>query len=163
MSAPHASLILIAHNIRSLFNVGSLFRTCDGAGIQRLYLTGYTGFPPRKEITKTALGAEESVDWAHHWEIEDVLYPLKATGYEIWCVEKSQSSQDYTRPHIPEKLALILGNEVSGVEPELLEHSDKTIHVPMYGHKVSLNVSVCAGVILYGLQSRFALQSELQI
>src|SRR5690606_10192299 len=114
-------LVLIAHNIRSLHNVGSLFRTCDGAGVKHLYLTGYSGFPPRKAISKTALGAEATVPWTHDWEIENVLFLLSQQAYTILAVETLAQSQAYYDLQVPERLALILGNEVQGLEPELLD------------------------------------------
>lgn len=153
-------LVLIAHNIRSLYNVGSLFRTCDGAGVRQLWLTGYSGFPPRKEISKTALGAEEAVKWQHSWEIAPVLTHLREQGFTIAAVEQTEQSQVYTDYRVPDKLALILGNEVSGLEPEVLALIDTALHVPMLGIKKSLNVAVCGGVILYGLRARWECQPE---
>lgn len=144
-------MVLIAHNIRSLHNIGSLFRTCDGAGVRHLYLTGYSGFPPRKEISKTALGAENSVSWSHHWEIETVLFELSQQQYAILAVETLPDSIPYTEWPVTERVALILGNEVEGLEPELLEYVDASLCIPMYGQKNSLNVAVCGGVMLYGL------------
>lgn len=92
---PFQSLILIAHNIRSLHNVGSLFRTADGAGVTKLYLTGFSGHPPRKEISKTALGAEDMVDWEHQWEIETVVDRVLEEGYALAAVEKHDTSIPY--------------------------------------------------------------------
>lgn len=151
-------LVLIAHNIRSLHNIGSLFRSCDGAGVKHLYLTGYSGFPPRKEISKTALGAEDSVPWSHHWEIEETLFQLSQAHYTILAVETLAESLPYTELKVPERVAVILGNEVQGLEPELLDYVDASIYVPMYGTKNSLNVAVCGGVILYGLQAAYQFQ-----
>lgn len=151
-------LVLIAHNIRSLYNVGSLFRTCDGVGVSKLYLTGYSGFPPRKEISKTALGAEASIAWEQSWEIGPVLQQLRQEGYAIAAIEKIEGSQEYTSYAVPSKLALILGNEVTGIEPELLAGLDAILHVPMLGIKNSLNVAVCGGVVLYGLRAAWAAQ-----
>lgn len=148
------SLILVAHDIRSLHNVGSLFRTCDGAGVEKLYLTGHCGFPPRKEISKTALGAELSVPWEHHWTIEPVLGDLRAQGYSLVALEQSEQSRDYfdwLKQGPPAKIALILGNEVGGLEPALLAQLDAVIELPMLGAKKSLNVAVCGGIVLYGL------------
>ncbi len=149
---PDQSLILIAHNIRSLHNVGSLFRTADGAGVDKLYLTGFSGHPPRDQISKTALGAEDMVDWEHQWEIETVVDRLLEEGYALAAVEKHEDSIPYHEAESPEKLALILGNEVWGLEPEVLEKCHQHIHVPMWGGKISLNVAVCGGVILYGMR-----------
>lgn len=154
-------LILIAHNIRSLHNVGSIFRTCDGAGVSKLYLTGYTGFPPRKEIKKTALGADETVPWEQSWEIEPVLDKLSESGFDILAVEQNTQSISYTDYPLSHKLALIVGNEVEGLEPEVLERSDICLHVPMYGQKNSLNVAVCTGIMLYGVQDAYRAQREV--
>ena len=154
-------LVLIAHNIRSLYNVGSIFRTCDGAGVSQLYLTGYSGFPPRKEISKTALGAEASVAWEHHWEITPVLNQLKEDGFTIAAIERHAQSIAYTDFAPPAKLALILGNEVTGIESPELQQSDITLYIPMHGIKESLNVSVCAGIILYGIRSQWQSQNLL--
>lgn len=155
------NLVLIAHNIRSLHNVGSIFRTCDAAGVSKLYLSGYTGTPPRKEIRKTALGAEESVPWEHSWEIEPILERLAEQGYDLLAVEQNDLSIPYFQYPLAHKLALIVGNEVEGLEPEVLERADICLHVPMYGDKVSLNVAVCTGVILYGIQDAYRSQREV--
>lgn len=153
-SSARPEIVLVAHNIRSLHNVGSLFRTCDGAGVQKIYLTGFSGYPPRKEISKTALGAEESVAWEQSWEIEPVLSQLQAEGYTLVAVEQDANSLLYDDAQYPARLAVILGNEVWGLEPEVLEKCAFTIHIPMYGEKASLNVAVCGGVVLYGIQQR---------
>jgi 23S rRNA (guanosine2251-2'-O)-methyltransferase len=145
-------IYLILHNIRSLHNVGSLFRTADGAGVKKIYLTGFTGTPPRKEIHKTALGAEEHVDWEHNWELEEVLKKLKDQGVQIVGVECAEQSQHYLAVHYASAVAFILGNEVWGVEPEIMEQVDCLVHIPMYGVKQSLNVAVCGGILLYGVR-----------
>ncbi|MBF2053664.1 MAG: TrmH family RNA methyltransferase [Candidatus Sericytochromatia bacterium] len=160
---PRPEMVLIAHNIRSLHNVGSLFRTCDGAGVRHLYLTGYSGFPPRKEISKTALGAENTVSWSHHWEIETVLFELSQQQYTILAVETLPESLPYTDLRVPDRVALILGNEVDGLEPELLEYVDASLCIPMYGQKNSLNVAVCGGVMLYGLLAAYRFQHQASI
>lgn len=152
-------LVLIAHNIRSLHNVGALFRSCDGAGVSCLYLTGCSGTPPRKEISKTALGAELSVPWQHNWEIEPVLEQLRSENYEIIVVEHSETSIPYHQVKTQAKMALILSNEVWGTEPETLAYAQQEIHVPMYGEKSSLNVAVCGGVVLYGILEAFRQQA----
>lgn len=153
-------IVLIAHNIRSLYNVGSIFRTADGAGVSKLFLTGYSGFPPRKEISKTALGAEEQIAWEQSWELPPVVTRLREQGFTIAAVERHAQSICYTDYQIPAKLALILGNEVSGIEQNELALSDVTLHVPMLGFKESLNVAVCAGVVLYGLRAVWELQQS---
>jgi 23S rRNA (guanosine2251-2'-O)-methyltransferase len=145
-------ITLILHNIRSLHNVGSLFRTADGAGVKKIFLTGFTGCPPRKEIHKTALGAEEHVEWSHHWELEEVLKKLKSEGVQIVGVESDAQSQHYLQIAYAPAVAFILGNEVWGVEPEIREQVDQLVQIPMYGIKESLNVAVCGGILLYGVR-----------
>jgi tRNA G18 (ribose-2'-O)-methylase SpoU len=141
-----SSLVLICDNIRSLQNVGSFFRTSDAFAIDKIYLCGYTGAPPAKEISKTALGAEEWVSWekhSHAWRLIDVL---KREGYTIVALEKTAHSTDIHtyKPQFP--MALIVGNEVKGVSRSLLRKADRIIHISMYGKKESLNVSVAFGV-----------------
>jgi len=148
-----SEIYLILHNIRSLHNVGSLFRTADGAGVSKIYLTGLTGFPPRKEIHKTALGAEEFVAWEHHWELEPVLNQLKAEGVQLIGVERCERSQHYLRVDYRLPVAFLLGNEVWGLEPEVIESMDALVNIPMHGQKESLNVSVCGGILLYGVRA----------
>lgn len=145
---------LLAHNIRSLWNVGSLFRTCDGIGVEKLYLTGYTGRPPRKEITKVAIGAEEFVPWEHCDEPMHVVEDLKKQGFQIVSLEQTVDSipiKDF-KPKYP--LCLILGNEIAGVRDDLLEASDAVVEIPMLGQKESFNVAVAAGIALHRLSYR---------
>ena len=144
---------VIAHNIRSLWNVGSLFRTCDGFGVEKLYLTGYTGRPPRKEITKVALGADEFVPWEHVDEPMQIVEDLKKEGWSIVSLEQAGLSipiGEFT-PKFP--LCLILGNEIAGIREDLLAESDAVIEIPMIGKKESYNVAVAAGIALYALRS----------
>lgn len=139
-------------NIRSLHNVGSIFRTADAYGVNKIYLTGYTGVPPRGEISKVALGAESWIPWekAHHtWRI---LEFLRKRGFKIVALEQTKNSISITKfkPRYP--LALIVGNEVKGVTKDILKRADKVIHLPMYGKKESLNVAVACGVALASLR-----------
>lgn len=144
---------LIAHNIRSLYNVGTMFRTADALGIDQLFLTGYTGKPPRKEISKVALGAEESVPWQHYKSLTYLVKKLKSQGVRVVILEKSKNSVDYTKfkPKFP--LALIVGNEVRGVSADTLKKADKIIELPMKGIKESLNVGVALGAAGYYINS----------
>ncbi len=145
-------ICVLAHNIRSLWNVGSLFRTCDAMWIERLYLTGYTGKPPRKEITKVALGAEEFVPWEHHDDPLPLVKSLRAERWQIVCLELTPESvplQTFA-PTFP--LCLILGNEIAGVRDDLIAESHATVSIPMLGRKESLNVATAAGIALYGLR-----------
>jgi 23S rRNA (guanosine2251-2'-O)-methyltransferase len=144
---------LLAHNVRSLWNVGAFFRTCDALDVERVYLTGYTGHPPRKEIAKTALGAEDTVPWEHHIDPLPVLRQLKEEGWTIVSLELTPGAvmlQDYMPS---EKTCLIVGHELSGVPSEMLELSDATVCIPMLGTKESLNVSVATGIALYVLRT----------
>ena len=146
-------LYAICHNIRSLHNVGSIFRTADAAAVTRLYLCGYTGHPPRSEIGKVALGAEQTVPWEHHAHTWRVLERLKSWGVEIVALENNiaSPSTELYRFHPQFPVALLLGNEVSGLSPALLKRADEIVHIPMYGRKESLNVSVACGIALYEL------------
>lgn len=143
---------VICHNIRSMFNVGAIFRTADAAGITKIYLCGYTPCPPRKEISKVALGAELAVPWEQHAQTWRLIDKLKSRGVEIVALEnRIGGSIDYRKykPKFP--LALILGHEVSGVSSGLFKRADAIIHIPMYGRKESLNVSVAFGIAAYEL------------
>lgn len=144
-------LFVICHNIRSLHNVGSIFRTAEGVGATKIYLCGYTGSPPRREISKVALGAEDLIPWEHHAHTWRLIARLKNEGIKIVALEQSPHSIDYQKftPRFP--LALLLGTEIKGLSKEILKRTDATIEIPMYGQKESLNVSVAAGIALYEL------------
>lgn len=149
------SFILCLYNIRSLHNVGAAFRCADAFGIHKLWLSGYTPTPPRPEITKTAIGAEEHVDWEQKDDIKSSLRRLKEKGYTIIGLEQTKNSQlihDYLLPDSP--ICLILGNEVTGIDRELLEFLDEAVEIPQFGMKHSLNVSVAAGIALYAFFSK---------
>jgi 23S rRNA (guanosine2251-2'-O)-methyltransferase len=151
-AAPKHPLYLMLHNIRSMWNVGSMFRTADAAGIEKMILSGYTATPPRKEIDKTALGAQESVAWEYHADPLVALAGLKSMGVRICGLEITEGSRPYTtmRPgDFP--LCLVVGNEVDGLENDVLELCDEVIEIPQYGTKHSLNVAVAAGVALFEL------------
>ncbi len=147
-------IILLAHNIRSLWNVGSFFRTCDAFGVKKLILTGYTATPPRREISKTAIGAEEWVEWEHYKDPLNVISVLKKKDYRIVGLEIAEGSVDIRDYEVPEKICLIVGHEVMGVPKEILKVCDDIIHIPMQGKKESLNVSVAAGIALHILSSK---------
>ncbi len=145
------SPVLLLDRIRSMHNVGSIFRTCDGAGVSKLVITGYTATPPRKEISKTALDADQVVPWEYISDPLEAISRLRDEGYTIVAVEKNASSKDMREVSFLEKenVCFILGNEVDGVSDMILDVVDHTIHLPMLGLKESLNVSVCAGALLY--------------
>jgi len=141
-------VVLLAHNIRSMWNVGSLFRSCDGFGAAKLILSGYTAVPPRKEISKTALGAEEFVMWEHCDEPFGAIEKLKKEGFTIVALEQTQDAKNIYTYKPPEKICLILGNEISGVPDDVLDLCDEKVQIPMRGKKESLNVAVAAGVAM---------------
>lgn len=145
-------------DIRSLWNVGSMFRTADGAGFGALYLCGITGCPPEKKLAKTSLGAEDHVPWLHANGALDVLPILKQRGVQIVALEKTESSvlldEALAKKLIRTPLCLIAGNEVAGVSAEALTQSDLVVHLPMHGVKASLNVAVAFGIAAYAIRAR---------
>ncbi len=144
-------VVVVADNVRSLYNVGSLFRTCDAFGAAELWLCGITAVPPNREIHKTALGAENSVPWRFYRQTTEALEVLKAGGYTVLAVEQVQGgvTLESFRPEAGTKYALILGNEVDGVSDGVLSLCNGAIEIPQAGSKHSLNVSVAAGVVLW--------------
>jgi len=146
---------IILPDIRSAYNVGSIFRTADAAGISKIFLVGYTPLPvdkfrrENKEISKTALGAEKTISWEHLDEMLPLLKHLKNEGFQIIAVEQSEKSIDYKNVSLKEKNAFIFGNEVEGVSEEVLNECDVVTEIPMLGEKESLNVSVSVGVALF--------------
>jgi 23S rRNA (guanosine2251-2'-O)-methyltransferase len=145
-------IVVVLENIRSAYNVGSIFRTADAFLLQGMYICGYTAYPPHKEIRKTALGADETVHWKHFKKVQDALDELRAEGFKIYAVEQASNSIHLQQFHYKgEKVAVILGNEVTGVEQSTIEQTDGCIEIPQLGMKHSLNVSVAAGVVLWEL------------
>jgi len=142
-------------DVRSLYNVGAFFRTCDAAGVDTLRLCGITGHPPDKQIHKTALGAEESVRWSRHGDAALLLRELRGAGHEIAAVETSLHAVDLYdwQPRFP--LCLIFGNEVEGINPSLSAACDTHVRIPMLGVKHSLNVATAGGVVLYELLRKY--------
>jgi tRNA G18 (ribose-2'-O)-methylase SpoU len=148
-----APLIVILDNVRSSNNVGSIFRTSDALLIEKIYLCGITAQPPNKEIRKTALGAENSVNWEYSKTTEEAVTSLKEEGYTIIGIEQVENSislPDYTTKN-GEKVALIFGNEVKGVDQKIINICDKYIEIPQYGTKHSFNISVSAGIVLWDI------------
>lgn len=147
--------IILAENIRSLHNVGAIFRTAESAGWDHIILGGYTGTPPDRRIEKVSLGAEDIVSWEHQASSIDALKNLKAQGATILALEKNQSSTDIFHTPLEPKgeIVLIIGNEVEGVSEDLLKLSDSVLHIPMHGQKESLNVSIACGIALYGVNN----------
>ncbi|NTW69662.1 MAG: RNA methyltransferase [Chlorobiaceae bacterium] len=148
--APKHPIYLMLHNIRSMWNVGSMFRTADAAGIEKMILSGYTATPPRKEIDKTALGAQESVSWEYHADPLAVLSDLKRAGMKICGLEITEASRPYTAMSSADfPLCLVVGNEVDGLEPDVLDLCDDVLEIAQYGTKHSLNVAVASGIALF--------------
>ena len=146
---------VLLDNIRSLYNVGSIFRTADSALVKKLILTGITGKPPRKEIDKTALGASETVPWKYYAKATDALKLLKKQEIPIIVLEHTDSNIDYKEMVYPFPCCLVLGNEVYGIQEEILELADDSIEIPMYGTKHSLNVSVAFGIVIYEIIGQY--------
>lgn len=142
---------VLAHNIRSMHNIGSIFRTSDGAGVSKIFLTGYSACPPRKEITKTALGAEDYIPWEFFKDPVSVVKKLKEDKVQILALEKIEGGKDIFDFKPKYLCCLIVGNEIEGVPSELLDLCDEKLEIPMKGMKESLNVSVAFGIGIYAL------------
>ena len=152
-------IVLILDNIRSSHNVGSIFRTADGAGVAKVFLCGYTPCPtdkfdrPNKEIAKTALGAEKVIPWEYAATTAEAVKSLKQADYQIIALEQAKDAINYREVKLKDKNAIILGEETKGIVPEVLAECDIVAEIPMLGQKESLNVSVAAGIILFTLIS----------
>ncbi len=156
-------IVIIANNLRSAHNVGSLLRTADGIGVERIYLTGYTPYPiapqdkrlphiaqrAEKLIAKTALGAEHTVRWHHEDSVADVITTLKQDGYAVCALEQAETAIEIAKYHVPKKIALILGNEVAGIDQQTLALVDTCLEIPMFGGKESYNVTQATAMALY--------------
>ena len=149
-------LVVVLDNLRSLNNVGSFFRTADAFRIQKLYLCGYTPAPPHREITRSALGAELSVEWEKKEDTLSVIKDLQAQGYEVWAVEQAQESQLLHQLQVVENksYALVFGNEVEGVADDVMQHVNGAIEIPQFGTKHSFNVAISAGIVLWEFISK---------
>jgi 23S rRNA (guanosine2251-2'-O)-methyltransferase len=139
----------LLENIRSLHNVGAIFRTSDAVNLEKLYLCGFTGSPPRNEITKTALGAEEVVPWEHHDDAIKLVKDLKAQGVKVVAVELCEGAFNYADADYDFPVCFVFGHEVEGISDELIEHCDMAVQLPMLGRANSLNVATCYGIIVY--------------
>ncbi|MCB0402169.1 MAG: RNA methyltransferase [Flavobacteriales bacterium] len=149
-------LIVVLDNVRSLNNIGSVFRTSDAFLVEAVYLCGITATPPHRDIQKTALGATESVDWTYFPTTGEAIRELKEKGYQIAAIEQAENSVmlDVFQPET-DKLAVVFGNEVSGVEQEVVDQCDRVIEIPQYGTKHSLNISVSVGIVIWDLFKKF--------
>lgn len=149
---PRLPFVVVLNNIRSLYNVGSIFRTADGAGVERIWLCGITGHPPNDRISKTALGAQENVPWEYRADIGAVLKELQTARYQIVLLEQTDVSvpyQDFT-PSSP--VCLVIGNEIEGIGQNILPFCDRAIEIEMDGVKNSLNVAVAFGIAAYHIR-----------
>lgn len=150
-----SELIILLHDVRSLHNVGAVFRNADAFGIKKVVLSGVTPTPPRPEISKTAIGAEKFVEWETVEEPMDMLKELKKE-YAIWGIEQMEDSQQLPEAVLPDgPVCLVFGNEVTGINEALLPFIDTFVEIPQYGNKHSLNVSVATGVVLYGMLQKY--------
>jgi rRNA methylases len=148
---PKAPIVVVLDSIRSMNNVGSVFRTCDAFNVEKLYLCGITACPPHKDIAKTALGATESVAWEYAEDVEALARRLKDDGYALFVVEQVDQSKMLNQFSFKEfeKVALVVGNEVFGVDDRLLPLCDAAIEIPQHGTKHSLNVTIAAGIAIW--------------
>jgi len=144
-------LVVVLDNVRSLHNIGSIFRTCDAFLIEAIYLCGISATPPHKEIHKTALGAEESVEWKYFETALQAMDYLQTNHYAVWGVEQTQSSVSLENFIIErgKRYALVFGNEVRGIEQDVVDRCEGCIEIPQFGTKHSFNVSVSAGIVLW--------------
>ena len=146
-------IVVLLNDIRSLHNIGSVFRTCDAMAVEKLYLCGITATPPHREIRKTAIGASESVNWEYQKNPIEVIKKYQKLGYQIIAVEqtdKAISLENFDWNN--EKILLIFGNEVNGVDQDLINESDISIEIPQWGTKHSFNISVSAGIVLWSIK-----------
>ena len=143
-------------NVRSLYNVGSIFRTCDSALVHEIILCGFTPHPPRKEIEKTALGAVDTVPWRYFKNAHDAIDTLRAEGLNIFAVEIAENSRTYTSLTAADfPCCLVLGNELTGIDDDVMSRCNSAIEIPMYGVKHSLNVAVAAGIVIFEAVNAF--------
>ena len=155
--------VVVLNNIRSLYNVGSIFRTSDGAGVGKIWICGITGHPPNNKIAKTALDAQDHVSWEYREDIHSLLKELKGDGYQIVMLEQTEEScshEDF-KPHAP--VCLVIGNEIEGVHQDVSTYCDAAIEIEMAGIKNSLNVAVAFGIIAYHFRSCFNLQNTKKV
>lgn len=154
-------LVVILDHVRSMHNIGSIFRTSDGFAIEKIYLCGITAQPPHREIEKTALGATQSIEWAYSADVCDAIKELKNDGYTIIAIEQAENSTMLNNydPDNLKKYALIFGNEVNGVSDEAMQLIDTCIEIPQFGTKHSFNIVVSAGIVLWDFFAKLKLNS----
>ncbi|NQV12256.1 TrmH family RNA methyltransferase [Candidatus Uhrbacteria bacterium] len=142
---------IIVHNIRSLYNVGAFFRNADAFGVSHIYLSGYTATPPRLEISKTALGADETISWSKHEDVLELIDELKAENERVYAFESDPSFVHLDQVKPDHDAVLIFGNEPDGLATDILDRASERVYIPMRGEKTSLNVSVASGIALYAM------------
>ena len=150
-TAQKIPLAVVLDNVRSTHNIGSIFRSSDAFLIEKIFLCGITAIPPHSEIHKTALGSTDTVEWEYFKETRDVIAQLKSEGYVIAAIEQAENSilLDDFLPGLRQKYAVVFGHEVRGIQQRIVDGCDFTIEVPQFGTKHSLNISVCAGIVLW--------------
>jgi 23S rRNA (guanosine2251-2'-O)-methyltransferase len=146
---------VLLDNVRSMYNVGAFFRAADGVGLQKLCLCGIMAHPPKKAISKTALGAEETVAWEHDWDAVHMAEGVRRSGFELAAIETNLDAIDLFewQPRLP--VCVMFGHEVDGLRPELLQMADSHVRIPMLGQKKSLNVATAGGIVLYELLRKY--------
>ncbi len=155
LDRPYLPAAVLLDNVRSMYNVGAFFRAADGVSLGKLCLCGITAHPPKKAISKTALGAEETVPWEHDWDAVRMAERLRLEGFQLAAIETSPEALDLYdwQPRFP--VCVAFGHEVDGLRPELLAMADAHVRIPMLGHKKSLNVATAGGVVLYELLRKY--------
>ncbi len=152
-------IIVLLDDVRSLNNIGSVFRTCDAMRVKKIYLCGITGQPPHREIRKTAIGASESVDWEHENNASEILKKYRDLGYETIAVEQTSSSVSLEKYQLNNKnILLVFGNEINGVSQKLVNLCDFSVEIPQWGTKHSMNISVSVGMVLWNIKKLFLLK-----
>jgi 23S rRNA (guanosine2251-2'-O)-methyltransferase len=149
-------VVIVLDDVRSAYNVGSIFRTADAFRVSVIYICGISARPPHKDISKTALGATESVEWIYFQDVKEAVFSLKDEGYKVFAIEQVDESisLEQFQPEKGVKLAIIFGHEVFGVNEELLSHVDGCIEIPQFGTKHSFNVAISAGIVLWELSKK---------
>jgi len=149
-------IVVVLDNVRSMHNIGSIFRTADGFAVEQVYLCGITAQPPHREIEKTALGATQSIEWSYFADVMEAVEDLRGKGYRIVAVEQAENSTMLNHFEVTrgEKYALVFGNEVNGVSEEVMKKLDACIEIPQFGTKHSFNIVISAGIVLWDLFSK---------
>jgi tRNA G18 (ribose-2'-O)-methylase SpoU len=155
----HLPAAVLLDNVRSMYNVGAFFRAADGVHLEKICLCGITAHPPKKAISKTALGAEKTVTWEHGWDAIAIAERMRRSGFEITAIENSQAAVDLFewQPRFP--VCVAFGNEVDGLDPQLLDMANTKVRIPMLGKKSSLNVATAGGIVLYELLRKYRILS----